>query len=55
MQFMDMNGMQIACNSNYRSRNLNSAQHSQKSNSCSNVLCHIPYSGYTVRGAISAK
>ena len=40
MQFMNINAMQIACNSNYRSRNLNSAHHSQKSLSCSNVVSY---------------
>ena len=40
MQLMDVNAMRIARNSNYRSRNLNSAHHSQKSISCSNVLSH---------------
>ena len=29
MQFMNVNAMQIARNSNYRSRNLNSVHHSQ--------------------------
>ena len=46
MQFMDVNAMRIARNSNYRSRDLNSAHHSQKSISRSNVLCHIEIVAY---------
>ena len=40
MLFMDVNAMRIARNSNYRSRNLNSAHHSQKCISRSNLMSH---------------